>query len=496
MHELGHNFGFDHSNEGTQDYGDQSGMMGSSYSEDEGPLMCFNAAKSWQTGWFNEKRVNMNIGGSEATDNCLETDITGQADYVAVDTTQTILVKMNRASSLGRDLFLMYNKKTGVNSGTAEGGNTVMVVEAGAEGTGYAESWLMGKLGAGQSQTFAGYLGDDRDLVITVLSIGDTAQVKIEFDGLCTNTIAPTPSPCENPNQKQVSVQIATDTYPAETSWTLKKVGSCAGQADLNLSSPTYSTANAVQAAFEQCVDKGQYEFTITDAYGDGMCCSYGAGSFQVFYGDRDVFEGQSSGDFGASFTGNFGECDVPASPPPTPAPVNSTPPPTPAPVNPPTSLPTTEPTNPPSPLPTNPPSPNPTAEPTNPPPTNVPTNPPTPLPSSPPSPAPTNPPVAVAAVDKYICTKNAPLPATICADGSLAGGSCSTANAPDGCGNGGKVCWWSSCPGDGGGPPPTPTPPPPSPPTGGCPVCAATGGPCCGTCVDGGKPSSRGCFV
>jgi len=32
------NFGFDHSNEGTQDYGDQSGMMGSSYSEDEGPL--------------------------------------------------------------------------------------------------------------------------------------------------------------------------------------------------------------------------------------------------------------------------------------------------------------------------------------------------------------------------------------------------------------------------------------------------------------------------
>ena len=237
-------------------------------------LVCFNAAKSWQTGWFNEKRVNMNIGGSEATDNCLETDITGQADYVAVDTTQTILVKMNRASSLGRDLFLMYNKKTGVNSGTAEGGNTVMVVEAGAEGTGYAESWLMGKLGAGQSQTFAGYLGDDRDLVITVLSIGDTAQVKIEFDGLCTNTIAPTPSPCENPNQKQVSVQIATDTYPAETSWTLKKVGSCAGQADLNLSSPTYSTANAVQAAFEQCVDKGQYEFTITDAYGDGMCCS------------------------------------------------------------------------------------------------------------------------------------------------------------------------------------------------------------------------------
>ena len=65
----------------------------------------------------------MNIGGSGATDNCLITDITGQADYVAVDTTQTIIVKMNRPAS-STDLYLMYNKKTGVNSGTVEGGNT------------------------------------------------------------------------------------------------------------------------------------------------------------------------------------------------------------------------------------------------------------------------------------------------------------------------------------------------------------------------------------
>jgi hypothetical protein len=38
MHELGHNFGYAHSNEGTTNYGDQSGMMGYSYSQDEGPV--------------------------------------------------------------------------------------------------------------------------------------------------------------------------------------------------------------------------------------------------------------------------------------------------------------------------------------------------------------------------------------------------------------------------------------------------------------------------
>lgn len=44
MHEVGHNLGLGHSNEsGT--YNDQSGMMGYSYAQEDGPLMCFNAAK-------------------------------------------------------------------------------------------------------------------------------------------------------------------------------------------------------------------------------------------------------------------------------------------------------------------------------------------------------------------------------------------------------------------------------------------------------------------
>jgi hypothetical protein len=211
----------------------------------------------------------MNIGGTGAKDNCLVQEITGQSDY-NVNNNQIILVKMNR--STGRDLFLMYNKKTGINSGTMEGGDQVTVVEADGEGTDNGESWLVAKLGAGQVYTASNYTVAGKDLVITVLSIGTTANVRIEYDGLCTNTMAPTPAPCPDPNQKQVTIQIKTDGYPSETSWTLKKFGSCVGQTDINLSG-SYTSANTYQTPFQRCVAKGQYQFIISDSYGDGMCC-------------------------------------------------------------------------------------------------------------------------------------------------------------------------------------------------------------------------------
>jgi hypothetical protein len=38
-----------------QNYGDQSGMMGVSYSSYDTPLMCFNPAKQYQLGWFPDR---------------------------------------------------------------------------------------------------------------------------------------------------------------------------------------------------------------------------------------------------------------------------------------------------------------------------------------------------------------------------------------------------------------------------------------------------------
>ncbi|KAL3760784.1 hypothetical protein ACHAWU_007850 [Discostella pseudostelligera] len=59
MHEIGHNLGYAHSNEGGASYADQTGMMGYSYGQDDGPTMCFNAAKSWQTQWYVSKSTTV-----------------------------------------------------------------------------------------------------------------------------------------------------------------------------------------------------------------------------------------------------------------------------------------------------------------------------------------------------------------------------------------------------------------------------------------------------
>ena len=233
--------------------------------------------------------------------------------------------------------------------------------------------------------------------------------------------------------------------------------------------------------------------------------------SLQIFHGHYNayLFGGKGAGTWNGVLTymtDNGVTATLAPTPPPTPAPVNPpTSPPTPLPTNPPPTpfptnpSPTPLPTNPPTPVPSNPPTSNPTPLPTNPPtpvPSNPPTPPPTPAPvnpTSPPTPPPTN-----ESVDKYVCARRDPAAGTICLEGSLAGGECSTAGVNSRCGKN-KTCWWASCSGGGGNPPaPTPTPPPtnapPSPPTGGCPVCAATGEPCCGTCIDSGKPSNRGC--
>lgn len=113
-------------------------------------------------------------------------------------------------------------------------------------------------------------------------------------------------------------------------------------------------------------------------------------------------------------------------------------------------------------------------------------------------TPAPTNEPTkslqpTSPTVTKYVCGKFQPANDEICANGSVADATCDAEKAASGvsCGNGGKKCWQADgCVGSPPAPAPTPTPP-----TGGCPVCAATGDVCCGDCIDFGKPSGRGCF-
>jgi hypothetical protein len=183
MHEIVHNLNLAHANEKGA-YNDQTGMMGYSYFNTNGPLMCFNAAQSWQLGWYSEKAVTLNKSNKKSHVGVLG----GIADYS--DSNNIVLVKLNTGKST--DYYVNFNRRTGINSGTVEGGNQVTVVKAG-EGTGYAESELVAKLNAGNIYTIENF--DGTTATIQVHSIGATADVSICI-GPCP---VQTPSPSKSP---------------------------------------------------------------------------------------------------------------------------------------------------------------------------------------------------------------------------------------------------------------------------------------------------------
>ena len=85
------------------------------------------------------------------------------------------------------------------------------------------------------------------------------------------------------------------DNYPTETSWSLTD-----DSGGTVASGSSYTTAGAtIVETF--CLPDGCYDFTINDAYGDGICCSYGNGSYALTDAGGTVLA--SGGSFGGSET-------------------------------------------------------------------------------------------------------------------------------------------------------------------------------------------------
>ena len=172
MHELGHNLAFAHSNEAGASYEDQTGTMGYSYKVDEGPLMCFNAAKSWQSKWYASKTTTVTF----ANYSCQTRRLSGVADYGS--TPNRVVLKFKNPNNTGVDLFVAFNAKKGINSGTQEAPNLVTVVQAGLGGEGYSKSVLLSKLANGKSFSTSNFGG--KKLLIKVVAISGTSYADVQ----------------------------------------------------------------------------------------------------------------------------------------------------------------------------------------------------------------------------------------------------------------------------------------------------------------------------
>merc|ERR1712029_36211 len=114
---------------------------------------------------------------------------------------------------------------------------------------------------------------------------GDSCTVDTCENGLCLST-----PDCASCGKTKVDVEITIDNYGGETTYDIKDAS------DNIVMQGSGWPANSVNS-FWKCFSSGSYTFTITDAYGDGICCSYGSGGYKVEVDDKEVASG---GDFGS----------------------------------------------------------------------------------------------------------------------------------------------------------------------------------------------------
>ena len=226
IHGLGRNIGLAPSRE-TAMRNDQSGMMGYSYGEDEGPEMCFNAAKNWQLGWFEDAQLSIApLNTAPYTGRLI-----GVSDYGT--TNDTVVMQITGYS---RDYYVSFNSKSGINSGTLEGGDQVLI-HSRLAGQSYATSTLLAKLNDGTSYSITG----NCTTTINVNSIDTNVNpsfAQIEIVSLCTSaptfipvpilpptaaltnapTIPPTSAPTDPPTNAPTTPPTSAPTKPPTSS--------------------------------------------------------------------------------------------------------------------------------------------------------------------------------------------------------------------------------------------------------------------------------------
>jgi len=119
-------------------------------------------------------------------------------------------------------------------------------------------------------------LSDKCGTIVTAPTCSDGIKNGTETGVDCGGSCAPCETSC---TENKVTLAINFDKYPKETSWDL------VNEAGVTVASESYANANITPESSltkELCLPDGCYTFTIKDSYGDGMCCSYGNGSYSL----------------------------------------------------------------------------------------------------------------------------------------------------------------------------------------------------------------------
>ena len=105
----------------------------------------------------------------------------------------------------------------------------------------------------------------------------------------------PTPPPA--PPAVILTIEILTDNYPQETTWTLHR-----GTTSVAVGGPYNARATTYTHTYP--LADGSYIFTLSDSARDGLCCRYGRGAWSLAFDGTSIVEGDT--EFGASISHFF----------------------------------------------------------------------------------------------------------------------------------------------------------------------------------------------
>jgi hypothetical protein len=164
----------------------------------------------------------------------------------------------------------------------------------------------LGHTSCGSTDMVQNYMDYSDDACMNIFTAGQRDRMQALFGPggsrqslMTSGACGATPPPPPGCDDNEVTVTINLDNYPEETSWQLTNSGG-----SVVASGGTYGgQADGSTVTIDLCLVDGCYDFTISDSYGDGICCSYGNGSYSV---DQNGTNLASGGAFGSSETTNF----------------------------------------------------------------------------------------------------------------------------------------------------------------------------------------------
>jgi len=271
---------------------DAVGLMGISYPETKSGFrrMCFNAAKNYQLKWYTKQEASYN-------------PLTDEKDFVKEFT----LVSVNRYAPLRletpsvplskpNDWYIGFNEKLGFNDGTMEDWDKVIVWQKEKNGPfDYGVSIKRAVLNFGESYTIANYDNQNKDVKVKFVDLIDgVATVQITDKSRAPPEEVLDPNTCP-PDLYPVEILVLPDMYPDDVSWSIVDQETRKTVGFGNNYKTKWKMGEIVEPEFRiSCVPYNRiYEFIIQDLYGDGICCSKGAGYYKGLDPEQNVlFQG------------------------------------------------------------------------------------------------------------------------------------------------------------------------------------------------------------